>query len=82
MAGPENRKKKRNVMVVVLALYGLKSSGAYWRAMFADTLLTMKFIATQAVPDVYRRKSSKPDGEEYYELLLVYVDDVLASLRN
>ncbi|ACI64709.1 predicted protein [Thalassiosira pseudonana CCMP1335] len=28
-------------------------------------------------PDVYRRKSVKPNGEPYYELLLVYVDDIL-----
>ncbi|KAL7528644.1 hypothetical protein ACHAWF_002640 [Thalassiosira exigua] len=27
---------------------------------------------------MYYRKSSKPDGTLYYELLLVYVDDVLA----
>ena len=50
--------------------------------MFADTLLAMNFIPTQADPDVYRRKSRKPDGEEYYELLLVYVDDVLACSHD
>ncbi|KAL7527756.1 hypothetical protein ACHAWF_002296, partial [Thalassiosira exigua] len=29
-------------------------------------------------PTMYYRKASKPDGTLYYELLLVYVDDVLA----
>ena len=46
VAGPEHREKKGKVMVVVQALYRLKSSGAYWRAMFADTLLAMNFILT------------------------------------
>ena len=76
MAGTEHGEKKGKAMVVVRALYGLKASGASWREMFADTLIAMNFIPTQADPDVYRRKSRKPDGEEYYELLLVYVDNV------
>ena len=69
-------------MVVIRALYRLKSSEASWRTMFADTLLAMDFIHTQADPDVYRRKSRKPDGKEYYEPLLVYVDDVLACSHD
>ena len=50
--------------------------------MFADTLIAMNFVPTQADPDVYRRKSRKPDGEEYYELLLVYVDNVMACSHD
>ena len=77
VAGLEHGERKGRVMVVVRALYGLKSSGASWRAMFAETLSEMGFVPTQADPDVYRRRARKPSGEEYYELLLVYVDDVL-----
>jgi len=29
------------------------------------------------VPDVWRRRAVKPSGEEYYELLFVFVDDIL-----
>ena len=50
--------------------------------MFADTLIAMNFVPTHADPDVYPWKSRKPDGEEYYELLLVYVDDVLACSHD
>ena len=82
MASPEHREKKGKVMVVVWALYGLKSSGASWRAMSADTLLAMNFISTQVDPDVYQRKSRKTYGEEYYEILLVYVDDVMACSHD
>ena len=32
--------------------------------------------------DVYHRQARKPNFEDYYELLLVYVDDVLCCLHN
>ena len=47
--------------------------------MFAETLSKMGFVSTQADPDVYRRRARKPSGGDYYELLLVYVNDVLTS---
>ncbi len=40
-------------MVVVTALYGLKSSGAAWRKSLAETLKEMGFEPTLADPDVY-----------------------------
>jgi hypothetical protein len=36
----------------------------------------MGFIATQADIDVYRQRTANPDGFEYWELLLVYVDNI------
>ena len=59
------------VLVLTRALYGLKSSGASWRAMLAYTLQNFGFIPTVADPDVYQRKNTKPYGQEYYELLMV-----------
>ena len=58
-------------------MYGLKTSGASWRAMFSQTLKDMGFESTKADPDVYIRPATKPCGFEYYEMMLVYVDDVL-----
>ena len=77
-AGLECGQHAGKVMVVTRALYGLKSSGAAWRAMFAETLKEMGFVPTMADPDVWRRKNVKPNGQYYYELMLVYVDDCLA----
>ncbi|KAL7550233.1 hypothetical protein ACHAWF_013472 [Thalassiosira exigua] len=37
-----------------------------------------KFTPSCVDGDMYYRKASNPDGTLYYELLLVYVDDVLA----
>ena len=66
-------------MILCRALYGLKSSGASWRQMFKNFIeSTLNFTPSKVDPDMYYRRNRKVDGEEYYELLLVYVDDVLA----
>jgi hypothetical protein len=63
---------------LVRALYGLKSSGAAWRAMFSAFIINcLKFQPTRIDPDVYIRKNYRNGGNPYYEYLLVYVDDVL-----
>ena len=77
VAGPEFGSRQGTVIKVVRALYGLKSSGASWRAMFNNSIREMGFIPSVADPDVYRRAFAKPDGFKYYEYILVYVDDVL-----
>ena len=70
------------ILVLTRALYGLKSSGASWRATLASTLENMGFQSTIADPDVWRRKAQKPCGFEYYELMLVYVDDLMFVSHN
>jgi hypothetical protein len=42
----------------------------------------MGLKSSVAVPDVWLRPASKPDGEEYYEYILMYVDDILAVLAS
>ena len=36
------------------------------------------YIPTKADPDVWIKPAVKADGSEYYEIVLCYVDDVLA----
>ena len=36
------------------------------------------YMPTKADPDVWIKSAVKPDGSEYYEIVLCYVDDVLA----
>ena len=65
-------------MKLVRALYGLKSSGASWRKMFKDFIEgELGFKPSTMDSDMYYRRCKAGDGSEYYELLLVYVDDVL-----
>jgi len=78
ITGPEFGELERGkIALIVRALYGLKSSGAMWRAHFAATLRDMDFTSSLADPDVWMRPSILPNGEEYYEYILVYVDDLL-----
>jgi hypothetical protein len=37
----------------------------------------MNFTPSKADPDVWFHAAAKPDGFEYYEYMIVYVDDVL-----
>ncbi len=68
-----------NVMRLTRALYGLKSSSASWRKMFKDFIeAKLGFKSSRADPDMYYRRNAQNDGSAYYELLLVYVDNVLA----
>ena len=65
------------ILIVEKALYGLKSSGAAFRAFLAETIDSMGFRSSMADPDIWMRPAIKADGEEYYEYLICYVDDVL-----
>jgi hypothetical protein len=76
------------IAIIQRALYGLKSSGAAWRAHFAGTLQDMGFKASYADPDVwivkdYRKRGTTlingvpTRGASYYKYIFVYVDDIL-----
>ena len=77
IAGPEFGSEQGKVMVIKMALYGLKSSGAAFRAKLAGVLCDMGYRPSLADPDVWLRAATKPDGFQYYEMALVYVDDVM-----
>ena len=42
----------------------------------------MGFKSSIADPDVLIRPATKPDGEQYYEFTLVYVDNMLAISQD
>ena len=68
---------------LVRALYGLKSLGAAWRAMFSNFVTnTLGFTPTRIDPDVYYRKGIRPNGDAYYEYMLVYVDDLARHVAD
>jgi hypothetical protein len=81
-AGPEFGSEAGMNMIVRKALYGLKSSGAAFRAFLAKALDDMNYVPSYADPDVWMRPATKPDGFEYYEYILCYVDDVLCISHN
>jgi Reverse transcriptase (RNA-dependent DNA polymerase) len=74
--GPDNVGK---LVLIVRALYGLRSSGAMWRQHMADTLTLAGFQSCKADADVWMRPATKENGEKYYQYILCYVDDILCS---
>ena len=77
VAGPEFGSEAGTLFLVKEALYGLKSAGAAFRSLLADTLMDTGYQPTKADPDVWIRPAVKADGFEYYEMILCYVDDIL-----
>jgi hypothetical protein len=77
-AGPEFGAEQGKTFIVVRALYGLKSASAAFRAFMAKKLDEIGFKSSPADPDVWLRPAVKPDGEQYYEYVMCYVDDILA----
>jgi len=78
IAGAEFGSEAGSIMIVKKALYGLKSSGAAFRALLASTIWDLGYRPTRADPDVWLKPAVKPDGFKYYEMILCYVDDVIA----
>ena len=66
------------VAVIKRALYGGKKAGSdYWKHM-RTCMNHLGFEPCEADPDVWMRTAIKPsDGSEYWEYVLLYVDDAL-----
>jgi hypothetical protein len=68
---------------IIRALYGGKNAGAdYWRHVRSAMGEEMGFISCKAEPDVWFRPSTKEDGTDYYQYVLLYTDDILAIMEN
>ena len=62
-------------MIIVHALYELKSSGAASWSLLAYQLYDIGYKSTIGDPDVWICPTVKQEGYEGYEMVLVYVDD-------
>ncbi|CAJ1962216.1 unnamed protein product [Cylindrotheca closterium] len=82
IAGQEFGDEEGKTFIVRRALYGLKSAALAFRSHLAETLENLGFYSSYADPDVWMRAAIKPDGEEYYEYILCYVDDILCMSEN
>ena len=76
--GTECEEDKGKVLIFVKSLYGLKSTGSSWCAALAQLLKGLDLVSTLAEPDVWIREAVCEDGLKKYEMLSVYVDDILA----
>ena len=63
--------------IVKRALYGTKSAGRDFRNHLRDCMDHMGYMSCKADPDLWMRISKRSDGRDYYEYILLYVDDCL-----
>jgi hypothetical protein len=77
IAGGEFGELAGHLLVIIKALYGLKSSGLRWSERFSAVLRDMGFKASYCDPCVWMR-----DRGDHYEYLGVYVDDLEIASRS
>jgi len=72
---------KDKVLLITRALYGLKSSGAAWRSLLANTMRDIGYKSSYADSDVWMRPATMKGRDnrqiKYYEYCLIYVDDII-----
>ena len=66
-----------HTLIIDKAIYGLRSSGARYHERFAETMYGLGFTPSYADPDVWFR-----DAGDFYEYVVVYVDDLIAVMTN
>ena len=70
------------IAILKRALYGGKSTGSdYWKHI-RTCMEHLRFASCKADPDVWMREAVTPDGSEYWEYVLLYVDDALCCFCN
>ena len=70
------------VALIRRALYGGKSSGSdFWKHL-RSCMEHLNFSPCKADSEVWMRPAIKADGSEYWEYVLLYVDDVLCISKN
>ena len=79
-AGPEFGPLAGHTLVIIKALYGLRSSGLRFHEKLADTLRTMGFFPSYADPDVWMRAPPNPFAP--YKYIVVYVDDLFVAMKD
>ena len=71
IGGPEFGELEGHVLIIVKALYGLRSSGLRWHERFADSLRDMGFKPSKAEDDIWMRQNG-----DVYDYIATYVDDL------
>jgi hypothetical protein len=77
-AGPEFGPDEGKNLLVICALYGLKSASFSFRSYATEKLDDMGFKSSTADSDVWMQPTVKANGGEYYEHVMMYVDVILS----
>ena len=68
--------------IIVRAAYGLKSAGDDFRNRLRDCMENLGYEYCKSDPDVWIRSATRTDGLDYYEYILLYVDNCLCISEN
>jgi hypothetical protein len=77
LMGPEFGDCQGHVLIIIKALYGLRTSGACFHEKFAGTLTAMLFSPCLADPNVWMK-----DCGTHYEYVCIYVDDLAIMMKQ
>jgi Reverse transcriptase (RNA-dependent DNA polymerase) len=77
ISGPEFGEREGHILVISIALYGLRSSGGRWHDRFADCIRELGFFPCKAEPDIWMTKNGN-----IYEYIAVYVDNLAIAMKN
>ena len=77
IAGPEFGKWEGHTLLIVAALYGLRTSANRWGQRRDDVLRDMGFTLTKVDNDIWMRRV-----DDHYEYIATYVDDLLVASKN
>ena len=70
-------------MIVARALsYRLKSASASFRSFMARKLDELGFKSNKGDFDIWMQPAFKPCGYQYYEYVMLYVDDIMTASHN
>ena len=76
-AGPKFKELEGHTLVIIKALYGLRSSGARFYETLESTLRKEGFVPTKADPDLWMYS-----GSSCYEYVCAYIDDLLVVMKE
>jgi hypothetical protein len=82
IAGKEFGNRAGQTVIIVRALYGLKSAGAAWHSHLANSLVALGYKSCLADADIWMRPTAKDNNCHYYEYLAIFVDDTLCMSHD
>ena len=77
IAGPEFKEREGHILIIVRALYGLKSSGQRWHDRFHDCMIELGWQPCKSENDVWMKKN-----DNVWEYVAVYVDDLAIAMKD
>ena len=77
VAGPDFGELEGRILLIVKALYGLRTSAARWREHLAEKLRSMGYHGTKADPNLWIK-----DMGSHYKYIATYLDDLLVWLKD